>query len=131
MAEEIDPAAEPASGAVTIADTVIAKVAHMACREVAGVSAMGGVTSRAFSSIRGGESQTQGVAVDVHDDAIDLDITLVVEYGSNIPEVAEACRARAKEQVEATTGMTVRAVNVVVGDVHFPEGAADATGQQA
>jgi len=130
MAEEINPEAEPTSGGVTIADTVVAKVAHMACKDVTGVHALGGATSRAISSFRGGESRTQGIAVDVHDEAIDLDITLVVEYGINIPQVAEACRVRAREQVEATTGMKVRAVNVVVGDVHFPEGPADGPGEQ-
>ena len=92
---------------------------------------LGGATSRALSSLRGGESRTQGISVDLRDDAVDLDLTLVVSYGVNIPAVAEACRGKVKEQVEACTGLTVRTVNVLVSDVHFPEGPPDAPGGQA
>jgi uncharacterized alkaline shock family protein YloU len=121
MVEGPKPDAEVSSSGVTIADSVVAKVAHTACREIAGVHALGGATSRAFSSLRGGENRTQGVSVDLRDDGVDLDITLVVTYGVNIPQVAEACRKAVKEQVEGSTGLTVRSVNVIVSDVHFPE----------
>ena len=68
--------------------------------------ALGGATSRALSSLRGGgESRTQGVSVDLRDDGVDLDVTLVVTYGVNIPQVAEACRDAVKEQVEGSTGL--------------------------
>ncbi len=121
MAEELKPDAEVNDGGVTIADTVVAKVAHNACREIDGVHGLGGATSRALSSLRGGESKTQGVSVDVHEDTIDIDLTVVVTHGVNIPQVAETCRAKVKEQVESITGMSVRAVNVVVSDIYFPE----------
>jgi uncharacterized alkaline shock family protein YloU len=132
MAEGPKPEAEAGSGGVTIADSVVAKVAHTACRDIAGVHALGGATSRALSSLRGGgESRTQGVSVDLRDDGVDLDITLVVMYGVNIPQVAEECRKAVKEQVEGSTGLTVRAVNVVVSDIYFPEAPAEGGGAQA
>jgi uncharacterized alkaline shock family protein YloU len=106
---------------VTIADSVVAKLAHTACRDIEGVHALGGATSRAFSSLRGGESRTQGVSVDIHDEGVDVDVTLVVAFGANIPQVAEACRGAIKEKVEGSTGLKVRAVNVVVADIFFPE----------
>ena len=121
MAKGPKPEAEAGSSGVTIADSVIAKIAHKACQEIAGVHALGGATSRALSSLRGGENRTQGVSVDLRDDGVDIDITLVITYGVNIPQVAEACRAAVKEQVEGSTGLTVRCINVVVGDVYFPE----------
>lgn len=121
MADESKPAVDVNDGGVTIADTVVAKVAHNACREIDGVHGLGGATSRALSSLRHGESKTQGVSVDLHEDTIDIDITLVVTHGVNIPQVAEACRTKVKEQIESTTGMSVRAVNVVVSDIYFPE----------
>jgi uncharacterized alkaline shock family protein YloU len=108
------------AGEFEIGDTVIAKIAHMACREVDGVHALGGATSRALSSLRVADSRTQGVAVDVRGDGVDVDITLVVTYGRSIPEVAQACRERVRDSIEATTGLTVKTVNVVVGDIHFP-----------
>jgi uncharacterized alkaline shock family protein YloU len=59
--------------------------------------------------------------VDIIDDTVDIDVTLVVSYGANMTQVAEACRAAIRSQVEGTTGLKVRAVNVLVSDVYFPE----------
>jgi len=112
----------PAGGEFEIGDTVIAKIAHMACREVDGVHALGGATSRALSSLRVADARTQGVTVDLRGDSVDVDITLVVAYGRSIPEVAQACRERVRERIEATTGLAVKAINVVVSDIYFPEG---------
>ena len=114
--------AGPAGGEFEIGDTVIAKIAHMACREVDGVHALGGATSRALSSLRVADARTQGVTVDLRGDSVDVDITLVVAYGRSIPEVAQACRERIRERIEATTGLAVKAINVVVSDIYFPEG---------
>ena len=44
-----------------------------------------------------------------------------IVFGVSVPAVAEACRKAVSEQVEATTGLPVRAVNVLVTDVVFPE----------
>ena len=114
--------AGPTGGEFEIGDTVIAKIAHMACREVDGVHALGGATSRALSSLRVADARTQGVTVDLRGDSVDVDITLVVAYGRSIPEVAQACRERVRERIEATTGLAVKAINVVVSDSYFPEG---------
>ena len=111
-----------AGGEFEIGDTVIAKIAHMACREVDGVHALGGATSRALSSLRVADARTQGVTVDLRGDSVDVDITLVVAYGRSIPEVAQACRERVRDRIEATTGLAVKAINVVVSDIYFPEG---------
>ncbi len=117
------PGAHVAAGEFEIGDTVIAKIAHMACREVEGVHALGGATSRALSSLRVADNRTQGVTVDLRGDSVDVDLTLVVTYGRSIPEVAQACRERVRDRIEATTGLAVKAVNVVVSDIYFPEGA--------
>jgi uncharacterized alkaline shock family protein YloU len=125
MVDKPDPDEQQRTGGVTIADSVVAKIAYTACREIDGVHALGGATSRALSSlassVRGGESRTQGVSVDLHDEVVDVDITLVVEYGANIPQVGEACRAAVKEKVEGVTGLSVRSVNIVVSDIDFAE----------
>ena len=119
-----------ADGTFEIGDTVIAKIAHMACRDVDGVHALGGATSRALSSLRVADTRTQGVTVDVRGDSVDVDVTLVVSYGHSIPEVAQACRESLRERIEATTGLKVKTVNVVVSDIYFPEAAPGAESGQ-
>ena len=118
---DVAPQPGVANGEFEIGDTVIAKIAHMACREVEGVHALGGATSRALSSLHVADTRTQGVTVDLRGGDVDIDITLVVTYGRSIPEVAQACRELVRTRIEATTGLAVKAVNVVVSDIYFPE----------
>jgi uncharacterized alkaline shock family protein YloU len=120
MSEVPTPEAPGESGGVQISDAVVAKIAHQAVLQVEGVHGLGASSLGVFSGLRG-DKGTQGVSVDLRDDLVDVDVHIVVECGANIPEVGEACRAAVKQQVEAATGMTVRAVNVVVTDIHFPE----------
>ena len=128
--EQPDAEAGPPAGSVQIGDNVIAKIAYEACREIEGVHALGGATSRALSSLRGGEHRTTGVAVDLRGDVVDVDLTMVVSYGRSIPQVTQACRDTVRERIERITGLKVKAINVVVSDIFFPEaGPADQGGQ--
>jgi uncharacterized alkaline shock family protein YloU len=127
MTEAPRPDETAASSGVTVSDHVVAKIAHRACSGVEGVHALGGGTARALAGLRG-DKETTGVAVDVREGSVDVDISVSIVFGSSVPAIAEACRAAVKEQVEATTGLAVRAVNVLVTDVVFPEEQADAAG---
>lgn len=111
----------PAAGSgVTISDNVVAKVAYKACARIEGIHALGGGSSRALAGLRG-DKGTPGISVDLRDGSVDIDITMSIEFGSSVPAIAEACRKAVTEQVEGTTGLKVRAVNVLVTDVFFPE----------
>ena len=111
---------EGQSSGITISDNVIAKVAYKAISGIEGIHALGGGSSRALAGLRG-DKGTPGISIDLHEDSVDIDVTMSVVYGANIPRLAEACRAAITEQVQNTTGLAVRAVNVLVNDVVFPE----------
>ncbi len=116
----------PTSG-VTISDNVVAKVAYKACHGVEGIHALGGGSARALAGLRG-DKGTPGISVDLRDGSVDIDVTMSIVFGASVPAVAEACRKAVTEQVEATTGLRVRAVNVMVTDVVFPEEQAGSDG---
>jgi uncharacterized alkaline shock family protein YloU len=111
-------------GVTTIADTVVEKVAGMATREVRGVFDMGGSAARAVGSVtqRVGlaDERSQGVAVEVGEREAAVDLTVVVEYGESIPQVAEQIRENVITRIEGITGLSVTEVNVAVYDLHFP-----------
>jgi uncharacterized alkaline shock family protein YloU len=110
---------EPTSG-VTISDSVVAKLAYKAIDGITGIHALGGGSSRALAGLRG-DKGTPGISIDLHEGSVDIDITMSIVFGANVPQIAEACRAAVSEQVEGSTGLKVRAVNVLVNDVVFPE----------
>lgn len=102
---------------VTIDDTVVAKIAGLAAREVAGVNSMGTTFRRLLGRVQPGESATQGVNVEVGTKEAAVDLVIVVDYGAHIPTVGEQVQARVAEQIEAMTHFIVKEVNVEVTDV--------------
>ena len=113
-------------GVTTLDDSVVAKIAGMAAREVPGVYDMGSAARRAFSAVtdRIPNAQTNvtgGISVELGETQAAIDVTVVVEYGVSIVEVGNAIRRNVIEQVEGTAGLEVVEVNVNVVDVHLPE----------
>jgi len=111
-------------GSTTIADAVVTKIASIAAREVGGVHNLGGGTARAIGGITRsvgiGDERMQGVAVEVGEREAAVDLTVVVEYGESIPEIAKTLRENITRRVEGMTGLTVTEVNVSVNDLYFP-----------
>lgn len=112
-------------GKTTIADAVVSKVAGIAAREVHGVHGFGGGAARAFGAITeripgGRASNTQGVSVEVGERQAAIDLTIVVEYGVAIVELARAVRRNVISAVEQIVGLEVVEVNINVVDLHVP-----------
>jgi uncharacterized alkaline shock family protein YloU len=127
---------ESSQGKTVIADTVVAKIAAMAAREVSGVYQLGGGAARAFGAIReripgsGGPNVSPGVAVEVGETQAAVDIDAVVEYGVSITDLAAGVRRNVIMSLERMTGLQVVEVNVSVNDIHLPSDDA-AEGEQS
>lgn len=111
-------------GRTSIADTVVAKIAGMAARDVSGVYALGGGMSR-LGAVRerltgAAAGVTQGVAVDVGERQAALDMEMIAEYGASIPDLAAGIRHNVIDAVENMCGLEVTEVNITVEDLHLP-----------
>jgi len=113
-------------GQITVAEGVVQKIAGKACREIAGVHAMGTSGTRAFGAIREripgstGPSVAQGVGVEVGEAEAAIDLDIVVEYGVSIAELGRSIQRNVKQTVERMTGLRVVEVNIAVDDVYLP-----------
>lgn len=107
-------------GITTIADSVVAKIAGMAVREVEGVHNMGTSFRRLLGRVSPGESVTQGVAVEVGKKETAIDMVIVVELGFSIPDLAQQVRENVIARVESDTGLIVKEVNIEVDDLYLP-----------
>jgi uncharacterized alkaline shock family protein YloU len=123
-------------GNTTIQDSVVSKITGIAAQEVEGVR-MGGGASQAVGGVldtitggRSGGSQTSGVSVEVGQEEAAIDLTMTVEYGKPIPQLAEAVRNNVVSRVESLVGLRVTETNITVQDVFFP-GEGDQGQQQA
>ncbi len=113
-------------GATSIADSVVAKIAALAAREVTAVARLGGAVSGALAGVvrrvRGSEHETTGVGVEVGERQAAVDVTMVVEYPVPIADTADAVRENVIDRIESLTGLEVVEVNVAVTDLAFPGG---------
>ncbi len=113
-------------GQISVAEGVVQKIAGKACREIAGVHAMGASGARAFGSIReripgsSGPNFSQGVGVEVGETEAAIDLDIVVEYGVAIAELGRSIQRNVKQAVERMTGLRVVEVNIAVDDVYLP-----------
>jgi uncharacterized alkaline shock family protein YloU len=115
-----------AYGDTTIADQVVEKIAGIAAREVPGVYAMGSALGRAYSSVAQRmpgqqHSVSGGVSIEKGERQTAIDLSIVVEYGVSIVQVADNIRDAVIKSVEYGTGLDVVSVDVTVTDVHLPD----------
>lgn len=114
------------NGSVVFATDVIATIAGLAATEVEGVASMAGTAgSSSLADIftrknQSSKSLTRGVRVDLGDNnAVTIHLTIVVDYGSPIPEVAGNIQENVKKAIETMSGLTVSSVDVHVQGVSF------------
>ncbi len=101
---------------IRIADDVIASVAALAATEIEGVAGMAGNITNEFVGKFGVKNLSKGVKVNLYDGSMDVSLSLIIKYGSSIPEVSEKVQERVKTMIESMTGLLVENVSVnIVG----------------
>lgn len=104
---------------IQIADDVVAIIAGKAVSEAPGVFAMAGGFAGGISEVLSGKKNlSKGIKVDVGEKETKIDVNIIVEYGSRIPDIAFDIQNRVKTAVEGMTGLKVVAVNVHVQGVN-------------
>jgi len=99
---------------------VVAVIAGMAVSEVQGVANMAGGFAGGISEVLSGKKNfAKGIKVDVGEKETKIDVNIIVEYGTRIPEVAYEIQTKVKKAVETMTGLKVLEVNVHVQGVNI------------
>ncbi len=113
---------ENSDSGVEISDDVVAVIAGVAVSDVQGVAGMakgfaGGITE----ALSGKKNLAKGIKVEVAGKETKIDVNIIVEYGSRIPDVAFEIQSRVKKSVKEMTGLEVVSVNVHVQGVQTPQ----------
>lgn len=107
------------SEGIKISNEVIAVIAGVAASEVPGVASMaGGFTGGLTEALKGKKNLAKGIKVEATEATAKIDVNIIVEYGSRIPDVAFEIQNRVKKSVENMTGLKVTEVNVHVQGVN-------------
>ena len=115
---ELDNEIKTENEGIKISDDVVAVIAGVAVSEVQGVASMAGGFAGGISEVFSGKkNMAKGIKVDVTENTAKIDVNIIVEYGSRIPDVAFEIQNRVKKAVESMTGLKVSEVNVHVQGV--------------
>ena len=108
-------------GTVRIADDVVATIATYAAKEIEGVAGMSGNSTSNFLSRAGVKMpEAKGVKVTVDNGNVDVDVSVILDYGYNIPATSSKIQARVKSSIENMTGLNVTDVNVRIAGINVP-----------
>lgn len=109
------------NGTVSFATEVVATIAGLAATEVDGVASMispsAGIAD--MFSRKSNRNLTKGVRIDLEDNRVSVDITITVDYGSPVPDVARNIQENVKKAIETMSGLDVKNVDVHVTGISF------------
>ncbi len=106
-------------GKVYIADEVVATAAGMAaldCYGLADMAARKGMRD-SLSELLGRDNPGRGVEVRALADSLDVDLYIIVSYGTRIPEVAENLRDKVRYTLQESFGIVADRINIHVQGV--------------
>ena len=109
-------------GCVQIADDVVSRIAALASSEVEGVTAMTGSITNELMSKVALKKLTKGVRVNILDNLVTINLSVVLEYGYSIPETCKKVQEKVKSSVETMTGLSVEDVNIRIASINMPKG---------
>lgn len=120
MENTINPEIFEDNGTVNISDEVIAVMASLAATGVKGVAGMAGGVVGGIAELLGKKSLSKGVKISKDGENLVLDLSVVVEYGTKIPEISWEVQDKVKAEIETMTGLLVSVVNVNVDGINVP-----------
>jgi uncharacterized alkaline shock family protein YloU len=105
-------------GTVTIDEEVIAQITGITATECYGVVGMAARNVKdGLVQLLKGDSLKKGIAVEVVGDAVNIDIHIIVEYGTKISAVTDNLMSTVKYKVKEILGLEVKQLRIFVEGV--------------
>jgi uncharacterized alkaline shock family protein YloU len=99
---------------IKISEDVIATIAGIAASEVDNLASMSGGFVDGIAGMLGKKNLSKGIKVDVKENDVTIELSLTMQYGCKIHEVARCIQEKVRITVQDMTGMNVIAVNINV-----------------
>ncbi len=106
-------------GTVKVSNEVIATIAGVAATQIEGVVGMSeGIVDGIAKLLTGSQPLTKGVKVELGDEEVNLDVSIIIKYGTSIPDISGKVQENIKKAIENMTGLKVVKVNLCIQGVH-------------
>ncbi|MBU1262772.1 Asp23/Gls24 family envelope stress response protein [bacterium] len=106
-------------GEIKVSDGVIGTIAATAAINVEGVVGMSAGIVDGVVKLLTGTQLTKGMRVEMGEEEVAIDISVIVKYGAKISDVAFNVQKEVKSAVEQMTSLSVVEVNVFIEGVEL------------
>jgi uncharacterized alkaline shock family protein YloU len=106
-------------GEIKVSDGVIGTIAATAAIKVDGVVGISAGIVDGMVKLLTGSQLTKGIRVEMGEEEVAIDISVIVKYGTKISAVALDVQKEVKSAVEQMTGLAVVEVNVFIEGVEL------------
>ena len=97
-----------------MSDEVVSAIAGIATKGIEGMAKMAGGFTEGITEAFGKKNPGKGVKVEVTNNEVQIESSIVVNYGAKIPEVAAKIQEKITADVETMTGLKVAGVKIKV-----------------
>lgn len=102
-------------GTILISEKVITTLAAQSASETYGIVGLAAQNVKdGIFELLGVDNNAKGVQVRVHGNMVEVDLTVIMEYGVRIAIVADNIIEKVKYNIESNTNLSVESVNVIV-----------------
>ncbi len=113
-----DPSKEGDS--IRISSEVIAVITSIISSDIPGVAGLSGGVVGGIAERLGRKDMTRGIKVQVDEDKVSIDLSIIVEYGAIIVDTTDKLKKEIRSNVEKTTGLKVQTININVLGINVP-----------
>ncbi len=108
-------------GKIKISNDVIMVITQKTIEEIKGiVSFSSGLSKNIVETFSKKNNSKKAVKIDNEEKFIEINISVVVEYGVVIPQLVKMVQEKVKQAIEVMTDINVEKVNVYVQDIKLP-----------
>jgi uncharacterized alkaline shock family protein YloU len=108
------------NGLITIENDVIAKIAGLAATDCYGIVGMASRNVKdGFVQLLRRENLARGIVLHVTGNQANVDLHIIVEYGTNIPAIAETLASTVQYRIEEYVGLKLNKINIFVEGIRI------------
>jgi uncharacterized alkaline shock family protein YloU len=107
-------------GKVIIAPSVLVTIARLTTLSTPGVVRMSPAWTDTMGRLLRRRRPSDGVKIEVEDDAVSVDLYIVVEKDVNMLELSQEIQTEVSRAIHDMVGMEVKEVNIHIQDVEIP-----------
>lgn len=106
---------------IRISSEVIAVIAGIVSSDIPGIAGMSGGVVGGIAEKLGRRDLTKGIKVRINEDKVNIDLNVIVDYGTAIVDATDKLKKEIRNNVEKSTGLKVEAININVLGIEVPK----------